>query len=49
MLVMEMHALAGKVYDVVVELDDSMNIAEDVHCLGTWLRHGRRDLSAFAH
>lgn len=28
---------------MVVELDDSLNIAEDVHCcLGTWLRHGRQ-------
>lgn len=49
------HTLLSSVYDVVVELDDSLNIAEDVHCcLGTWLRHGRKvlegqDIQQFMH
>ena len=30
-----------EVCDAVVELDSSMNIAEDVHRLGAWLAHGR--------
>ena len=34
----------GEVCDAVVELDESMNILEDVHRLGAWLVHGRREL-----
>jgi hypothetical protein len=33
----------GEVCDAVVELDESMNILEDVHRLGAWLVHGRRE------
>jgi len=49
------HKLLSCVCDAVVELDSSMNIAEDVHRLGAWLAHGRcdhlrgQDIQQFLH